>query len=215
MAVRCPCLVCHTWRWCQWLALEVVVIVYAAIQACWPAWARVPIVIQCGDTAFRRSTAAALRRAFRDTQRAVGSLPPLPLHLRVLAATGTPPTFADLGQALVVYQVRELPDGPRAVITLAATAAGRLLTADQLVVALAAALDALASWTPDDPAVWMLPAAPMPVAARLAHDLPRWSAIRSSGSVPPPPSPPAPMPRPPHDPAADRPPDDPLGLGGR
>ena len=140
MAATCPCLLHRCWRGCQWLAIEVVAVLYAAGLALWPAWARAPIAVQCGDPAARRATAAVLRRALRDTQRVLGHPPATPLRLRVLAVAGTPPDFADLGRALAVCQVRALPGGPRAVITLAIAADDRRLSADQLVVALAAAL---------------------------------------------------------------------------
>jgi hypothetical protein len=103
--------------------------------------------------------------------------------------------------------VRALPAGPRAVVTLAVAADGRRLAADQLVVALAAALDWLDGWRPGDPAVWTLPAGPGPAPARLAHDALRWLPPRSPAPDKPPNSASAEAP-------ADAPADDPLGLGG-
>ena len=137
------------------------------------------------------------------------------MRLRVLATAGTPPDFADLGQALAVCRVRRLPGGPRAVVTLAAAADGRRLTADQLVVALAAALDWLDGWRPDGPDAWTLPARPGAAPARLAHDAAALAARRGSPAPPPPSaSPTAQPPGPSVDAPADAPADDPLGLGG-
>lgn len=213
MVPGCPCLVHRCWRGCQWLIIVVIAALAALTQRCWPAWARVPIVVQCGDATARRATAAVLRRALRDTQCVLGRPSALPLRLRVLAAAGTPPAFADLGHALAVCQVRGLPGGPRAVVTLAVAADGHRLTADQLVVALAAALDWLDGWQPDAPAVWTLPAGPGPASARLAHDALRWLPARSVAPPPaarpaPPPIGPSSLPAP-----TDAPPEDPLGLG--
>jgi hypothetical protein len=203
MAAACPCLLHRCWRGCQWLAVEVVAMLYAAGLAIWPAWARAPIVVQCGDAAARRATAAVLRRALRDGQRVLGRPPRVPIRIRVLAAAGTPPDFADLGQTLAVWQVREAP-GPRAVITLAATAGGGRLTSDQLVVSLTAALDSLDAWQPGDSAGWALPAGPGAVDGRAAVG----EGVR-------PPIAPAPTLRPlPRPPAIGATPDDPLGLGG-
>jgi hypothetical protein len=206
MATACSCLLARCWRGCQWLAIEMLALLCALARRCWPAWARVPIVVQCGDAATRRATATVLRRALRDGQRVLGRPPALPLRVRVLAAAGTPPAFADLGHALAVCQVRPLPGGPRAVLTLAVAAGERRLNADQLVVALAAALDWLDGWQVGEAAVWSLPAQPGAAPARLAHDRLRWLPPRSSAPpVPPAAQPPA---------AAEAPPDDPLGLSG-
>lgn len=204
------------WRGGQELvaaAIALVAWLYTGVLACYPAWARVTIVVQCGDRATRYATHAVLRQALRDTQRAVGGLPALSLRVRVLTSAGTPPDFADLGRALAIVAVRAVPNDPRAVITLAATTAGQRLTADQLVVALSAALDWLADWQPGGTITWTLPTRTTPPSARLAHDLLRWPTARPPAVMPPPSSPP-PTAQPPRGPAIDATPDDPLGLAG-
>ena len=228
MTACCPCLVHRCWRWCRWLALEVYLALVTFILRCWPVSARVPIIVLCGDVAFRRATLTVLRRALRDTERVMGRLPGVPLRIRVLAAAGTPPAYADLGHALAAWQMRATPAGPRVVLTLAAAAGGHPLTADQLVVALSAALDSLDEWRPGQPPTWTLPAPPDPVPYRLAHTAVRRSPGRppvtgpgAGTAVPPtvppalPPTPSPPTPPPPHERPAEPPPDDPLGLGNR
>ena len=137
------------------------------------------------------------------------------MRLRVLATAGTPPDFADLGQALAVCQVRRLPGGPRAVVTLAAAADGRRLTADQLVVALAAALDWLDGWRPGEPDA-LDAAGAAPAARRPASPTTPCAGCPPRSPAPPPPSAPptAQPPGPSVDAPADAPADDPLGLSG-
>jgi hypothetical protein len=215
MTVACRCLIQCCWRGGQWLvagAIDLVAWLYAAMLACFPAWSRVPIVVQCGDRAARHTTRAILRHALRDSQRALGGLPVLSLRVRVLASAGTPPNFADLGQVLASVTVRALPDSPRAVITLAAMTADQRLTADQLIVALSAALDWLDDWQPGSGSTWTLPARTASPPARLAHDLLRWPATRPPAVMPPPSSPPTAQP--PRGPVTEATPDDPLGLAG-
>lgn len=206
------------WHGCQWLIAVVIYLVawlYAGVLVCYPAWARVPIVVQCGDRVARHTTRAVLRQALRDAQRVLGGLPAPSLRVRVLASAGTPPDFADLGHALAIVAVRVVPDGPRAVVTLAATAAGQRLTADQLVVALAAALDWLDGWQPGDAIGWTLPARTASAPTRLAHDLARWPATRPPAAFPLPSKPlTPPAAEPPRGLASEATPDDPLGLAG-
>ncbi|MCC6629308.1 MAG: hypothetical protein IT340_18125 [Chloroflexi bacterium] len=212
MPATCPCQLHRCWRGCQRLAVALVAWICTASRVLWPAWARTPIAVQCGDAAARRATTAVLRRALRDTQRVLGRPPAVPLRLRVLAAAGTPSTFADLGHALAVCQVRAVSGGPRAIVTLATTADDRPVSADQLVVALTATLDWLDGRHPEDAMVWSLPAAPAPASSRLAHDTLRWLPTRS-------PTPHA-LPlvsstdQPSHQASTAAPTDDPLGLSG-
>ncbi|MCC6629393.1 MAG: hypothetical protein IT340_18580 [Chloroflexi bacterium] len=216
MTPTCRSHVSHLIRGCcragRWLAGRV----RALAQWCFPAAARVLVVVPGVDRRQRRRLVGVVRRGLRASERVHDGLPAVPCRVRVLPLVGAPPAFADLGHLLATVAVRPIAGRPRAVITLAATWRGRPVADAELIATLTAALDHLAWWEPGDANLWTLPAPAAPPAPpidaagrRTAVGSPSWSdlAARSPAGaalvngLPPVPSPPSPA--------------DPLGLGGQ
>jgi hypothetical protein len=173
MMLVCPCLIHRCARLARALGRRLVRLGGAVARWWRPPSARVLIVVQCGDTQRQRSIVRLLRRGLRASERVTGGLPPIPCRVRVLELAGTPPTFADLGAVRATYTVRAVDGRARAIITLAASVHGHPAPADQLVVALTAALDHLSEWQPGCPTVWALPARAGAARPHLAHGVAR------------------------------------------
>ena len=110
----------------------------------------------------------------------------------VLETVGTPGRTDDLGALVAACRVQRRPDGWRAVIRLAATAAGQPLTDDNRLTALWLALDWLLDWRPDGPDAFTVPY--QPAAAAPPIDLPAVPPLGEASS-PPASAPPAPRAR--------------------
>ena len=108
----------------------------------------------------------------------------------MLETVGTPGRTDDLGALVAACRVQRRPDGWRAVIRLAATAAGQPLTDDNRLTALWLALDWLLDWRPDGPDAFTVPY--QPAAAAPPIDLP---AVPPLGAAAPPPDGATPAPR--------------------
>jgi hypothetical protein len=197
----------------RWLAGRV----RALARRCFPAAARVLVVVPDADRRQRRRLVGAVRRGLRASERVHDGLPAVPCRIRVLPLVGAPPAFADLGLLMATVAVRPIAGRSRAVITLAATWRGRPVADAELVAALTAALDHLAWWEPGDAALWTLPAPAAPLAQPIDSAGRRMVVGSASWPELPPTAPPigaAPVNGLPPLPAP-APPGDPLGLGGQ
>ena len=134
--------------------------------------AAVPIAVLCdaADPAARRRLRRSLRAGLREAERALAGWPDLAITVAVLETVGTPGRTDDLGALVAACRVQRRPDGWRAVIRLAATAAGQPLTDDNRLTALWLALDWLLDWRPDGPDAFTVPY--QPAAAAPPIDLP-------------------------------------------
>jgi hypothetical protein len=186
----------------------------AVARRCWPAAARVLVVVPDADGRRRRYLVGVVRLGLWASERVHDGLPAVPCRVRVLPLVGAPPAFADLGQLLATVAIRPIAGRPHAVITLAATWRGRPVADAELVAALTAALDHLAWWRLGDADLWTLPAPAASVAVpvdvaerRMVVGSPPWPDPAGR-----PPAGAAPVNGLPHLPPA---PADPLGLGGQ